>query len=215
MNIAIIPARGGSKRIKNKNSKIFFGKPIISYAIQLALKSKIFEEVIVSSNDKKIIKMSKKYGAKILFKRPKYLSKNHVPIIDVVSHAVKKIIKLNFKPVNICCIFPISPMITKGILVRSLKFLNEKKFNYVFPVTEQTYSNQNKLYIFNKIISKNKRKSQPFFDAGQFYWGTANAWKKKLNIFSDKSGIIHLSSKKFVDVNNLSDWKILEKNYKK
>ena len=75
MNIAIIPARGGSKRIKNKNSKIFFGKPIISYAIQLALKSKIFEEVIVSSNDKKIIKMSKKYGAKILFKRPKYLSK--------------------------------------------------------------------------------------------------------------------------------------------
>ena len=93
MNIAIIPARGKSKRIKNKNSKLFFGKPIITYAIELALKSKIFEEVVVTSNDEKIIKISKKYGAKVL-RRPDHLSKNSVPIIDVVSHAIKKINKL-------------------------------------------------------------------------------------------------------------------------
>lgn len=214
MNIAIIPARGGSERIKNKNLKIFFGKPIISYAINLALKSKIFREVLVTTNDKKIIKISEKYGAKIFFKRPNYLSKNSVPIIDVISHALRKINKQNLKPVNVCCIFPISPMINKKILTRSLKLLKTKKLNYVFPVTKQTYSNQNKLYVLNKKISKNKKKSKFYFDAGQFYWGTANAWKKKLNIFGNKSGILSLSSDKFVDVNYLSDWKILEKNFK-
>ena len=130
MNIAIIPARGKSKRIKNKNSKLFFGKPIITYAIELALKSKIFEEVIVTSNDEKIIKISKKYGAKAL-RRPDHLSKNSVPIIDVVSHAIKKINKLNTEPSKVCCIFPISPMITKNF-IKSLKVLNRKKLNYVF-----------------------------------------------------------------------------------
>ena len=210
MNIAIIPARGKSKRIKNKNSKLFFGKPIITYAIELALKSKIFEEVVVTSNDEKIIKISKKYGAKVL-RRPDHLSKNSVPIIDVVSHAIKKINKLNTEPSKVCCIFPISPMITKKILLKSLKVLNRKKFNYVFPVTKYTNSNQNKLFVSNDKITKDKKNSRTFFDAGQFYWGTVKAWKKKFDIFGDKSGIIHLSSKKFVDVNNSTDWKILEK----
>ena len=214
MNIAIIPARGKSKRIKNKNLKIFFGKPIISYAIKLALNSKIFKEVVVTTNDEKIIKISKKYGAKV-FKRPEHLSKNSVPIIDVVSHAIKKIEKLNLKPSKVCCIFPISPMITKKILHKGFTILNKKKLNYVFPITKDTYSNQNKLFVLNEKITKNKKKSGVFFDAGQFYWGTVAAWKKKLNIFGNKSGIINLCSKKFIDVNNLADWKTLKKNYKK
>ena len=214
MNIAIITARGGSKRIKNKNIKNFFGKPIIAYSINLALKSKIFKEVIVSTNDKKIMQISKKYGAKVLFKRPNNLSKNGVPIVDVISHALKKISKKNLKPSFVCCIFPVSPFITKKILVSSYNTLKKKKLNYIFPVTRKTYSNQNKLYIYKKKISKNKKKSQTFFDAGQFYWGSETAWKKKLNIFGLNSGIMYLSSKKFLDVNNMKDWKILEKNYK-
>ena len=112
---------------------------------------------------------------------------------------------------TVCCIFPISPMITKKILLKSLKVLNRKKFNYVFPVTKYTNSNQNKLFVSNDKITKDKKNSRTFFDAGQFYWGTVKAWKKKFDIFGDKSGIIHLSSKKFVDVNNSTDWKILEK----
>ena len=125
MNIAIIPARGGSKRIKNKNSKIFFGKPIISYAISTALKSKIFQEVIVSTENKRLIDISLKAGAKVV-KRPINLSKDKVPVIDVICHVLKKIKKSRIKPDFICCIFPVSPMIIKKILLKSLKILKKK-----------------------------------------------------------------------------------------
>ena len=215
MNIAIIPARGGSKRIKNKNFKNFFGRPIITYSIDLAKKSKLFSEIIVSTDNKKIMEISKKQGATILFKRPKHLSKDNVPIIDVIAHSIKKLRKLKLKPSNVCCIFPISPLITENTLKKSLQILKNKKLNYVFPVTKNTYSNQNQLFVSkNKTLLKNKQENK-FFDAGQFYWGRTKAWEKKLRIFSSKSGIIELNSKKIIDVNYISDWNKLKKVFKK
>ncbi len=213
MNIAIIPARGGSTRIKNKNFKYFFGKPVISYSIATALNSKLFSEVIVSTDNEKLIYVSKKAGAKVFFKRPNYLSKNNIPIIDVVSHAIKELKKNNFEPTNVCCIFPVSPLLTKEMLIKGLSYLKKKKLNYVFPVTNYTNSNLNKLIIHNGKISKNKIKGKIFFDAGQFYWGKTSAWKKKLKIFGSNSGVLNLSSSKLVDVNIPSDWQILKKNY--
>lgn len=213
MNIAIIPARGGSRRIKNKNSKIFFGKPIISYAISTALNSKIFKEVIVSTNESKIARISKISGAKTYFKRPKYLSKNNVPIIDVISYVLKKLEKQRVKPKYVCCIFPISPMIKKNLLNDGLQILKEKKYDYVISVTKKTYSNQNKLYAMKNKISKNVKKSKVFYDAGQFCWGKSEAWKKKSKIFGTNSGIKILNSKKFIDVNYPKDWEILKKNF--
>ena len=129
------------------------------------------------------MQISKKYGAKVLFKRPNNLSKNGVPIVDVISHALKKNQKKKFKTKFCLLHISCSPFITKKILVSSYNTLKKKKLNYIFPVTKKTYSNQNKLYIYKKKISKNKKNLKTFFDAGQFYWGSETAWKKKLNIF--------------------------------
>ena len=215
MNIAIIPARGGSKRIKNKNFKNFFGRPIITYSIDLAKKSKLFSEIIVSTDNKKIMKISKKQGATILFKRPKYLSKDNAPIIDVIAHSIKRLRKLRLKPSNVCCIFPVSPLIKKNTLKKSLQILKNKRLNYVFPVTKNTHSNQNQLFVSkNKTLLKNKKENK-FFDAGQFYWGRAKAWENKIEIFSSKSGVIELNSKKTIDVNYISDWNRLKTIFKK
>ena len=109
MNIAIIPARGGSKRIKNKNIRSFLGKPIISYPIKEILKSKIFDKVIVSTDNDKIANIAKIYGGEILFKRPKELSGDYSNTQEVIVHAINWIEQNIAKPKNICCIYPTSP----------------------------------------------------------------------------------------------------------
>lgn len=121
MNIAIIPARAGSKRIKNKNIKLFNGKPIIYYAIKKAINSKIFKKVIVSTDSYKIKKISEKYGADVPFLRPDSLSDDFAGTIDVIKHAIKKISNKNDKNLNICCIYPATPLLKKNDLINSYK----------------------------------------------------------------------------------------------
>ena len=121
MNIAIIPARSKSKRIKNKNIKLFFGKPIIFYSIDLALKSKIFDKVIVSTDSKKIKKIAEKYGAEVPFIRPKNLSNDFVGTPTVVKHAVNWCKKKGLSIKNICCIYPTTPLLEKKYLIEGLK----------------------------------------------------------------------------------------------
>ena len=118
MNIALIIARIGSKRIKNKNIKPFFGKPVIAYPIINALNSKIFSRVIVSTESKKISSISKFYGAEVPFKRPKKLANNETSTIKVIQHAINKL-SLKKKSINVCCIYPVTPLLNKNILIRS------------------------------------------------------------------------------------------------
>ncbi len=124
--IAIIPARGGSKRIKNKNIKLFFNRPIISYAIKNAKNSKLFDEIIVSTDDLKIKKIAKKLGASVPFLRPKKISGNFTPLADVMSHAIK-IITQQYKDIYaVCCIFPATPLLEPKDLRNSFKFFFKK-----------------------------------------------------------------------------------------
>ena len=217
--IAIIPARIGSKRIKEKNIKYFFKKPIIAYSILLAKKSELFKKIIVSTDSKKIANISKKYGASIDFLRPKRLTAEGVSIVEVLSHAIKKI-KKKYSFSYTCCIFPVAPMIETKDLRKSLKILQKNNFDYIFPVYKSKKQDEclllNNNGTIKKVIKNPKNyKSILYNDAGQYYWGKKKAWESKKKIYGKKSLIIKLEKDKAIDVNTTDDWNDLIKIYKK
>jgi pseudaminic acid cytidylyltransferase len=227
MNIAIIPAKKKSTRIKNKNIKLFNGKPIIYWTIKAALDSKVFDKIIVSTDSTKIRKIAKKYGAEAPFLRPKNLTGDLIPIKPVICHAIKYIEKKNIHINNICCLFPASPFIKKKNIQNGLKMITKnKKINFVFVAQEiekkysrSFYLQQNKLNISNKKFENFNTQKIPkiFIDAGQFYWANKKNWFNK-TIFSKNSKFIKIFSKESVDIDTNEDWRnaiIMEKKLKK
>ena len=221
MNIAIIPARGGSKRILNKNIKKFHGKPIIAWTIECAVKSNLFDKIIVSTDDKKIARVVKKIGAEVPFIRPTSLAKNSVGIKDVIFHSVSWLLKNNVKPKYICCMFPTAPLMKTMDVRLGYNKIKKNKYNYVFSSTTFPTS------IFRSFYSDNKKTPKPcfpkkftktfrnktnfFYDAGQFYWGKTEAWLNKKNIFAKYSSIIEIPRWRAVDINTLEDWNVANK----
>lgn len=214
-NIAIITARGGSKRLKNKNILSFLGKPLIVYSILAAKRTGIFDEVYVSTDSKKIEKISNKFGAKIPFLREKKLSD------DITgTHAVVKnfIIKLNLKNVdNICCLYPTAPLMKHTDIIKGMKLLKKNKNRYVFSCTRVELNNF-VYFCVNKTDSlkdinyvKYKKKRSIFFtDAAQFYWASKNTWLKNDKIISKNSKIIEIPFERSQDLNGELDLKILK-----
>ena len=181
MIVAIIPARGGSKRIPRKNIKEFCGKPMISWAIEEAKNSKLFDHIIVSTDDSEIKKISESYGAIVPFIRPADISDDHTPTVPVISHAVKEVDAL-FKNVDYaCCIYPCSPLLKASDLVKSFNLLQSSKEDYVYPVVEYPHSifrsmrqtkNGKMQFIYPEFeLTRTQDLEETFHDAGQFYWG--------------------------------------------
>ncbi len=217
---AVIPARSGSNRIKNKNIKNFFGYPIIKYSITLAKKSKLFNAVIVTTDSRKIAEISKKAGAKVFFFRPKHLSKNKVPTLNVIKHTANFLKKNNIRVNFICCIYPTAVLITKKKLKLAFSHIKKNKYNYVIPISKFRLSNETYLEVSNKNIIKKKHKLNNFkknffYDTGQFYFGKFSAWLNKKPFFNGKSKAIFLKKNEFVDVNNEIDWNLLKKLFNK
>jgi N-acylneuraminate cytidylyltransferase len=223
MIIAVIPARKGSKRIKNKNIKLFLGKPIIDYSISEAKKSRIFKEIIVSTNSIKILKHSIKLGAKNSFIRAEKISDDKTGILEVM-HDAAKLIKKKYKNIKyLCCIFAASPLIKSIDLRKAFSEIKTGKFDYVFSATNYSYPIERAFKIKKnkiKMINKNnyKKKSQFFdetyHDAGQFYFGKIESWLKKKIIFSKNSKIIKLPNWRVQDIDVKDDWKRAENLYK-
>jgi N-acylneuraminate cytidylyltransferase len=220
-SIAVIPARKNSKRIKNKNIKLFFGKPIIYYSIYNLKKSGLFSKIIVTTDCIKIAKIAKKFGASIDFIRPAYLSNDRIGTLDVINHAVKFLKKKGEIYKYVCCVYPVAPLINPIIFKRCFNILKKFNFNYVFPVSVQQGSNKTFLMLNeNKTIKKKihnlkkKNNVKCYNDTGQYYWGKFEAWIEKRKIFSSKTKVVVLPKNSFVDVNTISDWKILLKLYK-
>ncbi len=216
MKIAIIPARANSKRIKNKNIINFFNKPIIYWPIQMAKKSKIFKRIFVSTDSKKISKISQKYGAEVPFLRPKKISNDKAGILEVVKHLIIFLEKKKIKFDYVCCIFATAPFVNKKIIQRSFKMLKKGNFDFVFGAVKienhylrSFYIKNKKLHMLNERFynSPESITTQAFVDSGQFYWGTKKAWKKNKIIFSKNSSFIPLDGKKFRDINTLKDLK--------
>ena len=222
MNIAIIPARGGSKRIPRKNIKAFSGKPMIAYAITAAKESGLFEHIIVSTDDEEIAQIAIACGAKAPFVRPTELANDYAATVPVIAHGIEICRTLGWTFEQVCCIYPGVPFIQIDDLRGALGRMNHSDADYCFPVTEYPSAIQRAL----KLLSNGKM--QPFFpefeltriqetepayyDAGQFYWGKVNAWLKNPKIHSSGLGYV-LPNWRVVDIDTPDDWKRAELIY--
>ena len=221
MKIAIIPARKGSKRIKNKNIKLFNGRPIISYAIQAAIKSKIFDKVICSTDCDKIAKIAINCGARVPFKRSKKYSDDYTSTQSVIKYNINK---LNLDSNSaICCIYPTTPFLNYKDIIKSYKILIKNKSRFVFAATKyrsnpyRSFKLDNKNYtkmVFSKNYNKRSQNLEClYYDSGQYYWGYLKTWMKNKKIF-DNSIIIETDPLKSIDINTIEDWKFAEGIYK-
>ena len=222
-NLCIIPARGGSKRIPKKNIKDFLGKPIIAYSIEAAIDSGLFDKIMVSTDDKDIVKISRQYGASVPFLRSHENANDHAVLSDVVDEVLNKYKSSSHNFENICCILPTAPFISAEKLQQAYKKLNEEKWNAVFPVLEFSFPIQRSLQIENDKVSMVWKKylntrSQDlpsrYHDAGQFYWFKHDNFVRNKRIYSDNSGVIIISQLEAQDIDTEIDWKLAELKYK-
>lgn len=219
MIIAIIPARGGSKRIKNKNIKDFCGKPIISYAIKLALESNIFDKVFVSTDNKNISDLSIKYGASIKSLRPKYLSNDFSTTIDVIKYEIQNL-NINNNDI-VCCIYPTTPLLKCEFLKQGLDKLDRKSFCFSAckfesnPLRGFFVRNEKIILLDNKLENARSQDLESiYYDAGQFYYGYADTFLDKKGIFIEDSKIVLIPSYLVTDINTQEDWDYAELKYK-
>jgi len=224
MNICVIPARGGSKRIPRKNIKKFNGKPIIAYSIEAALKSNCFDQVIVSTDDDEIAEVAKKYGAQVPFLRPDELSNDYAGTIPVIKHAIEWMEDNKSSVENVCCLYATAPFIRPQIISQAYQQLNNSKADYCFSVTSFVFPIQRAI----KIVEKNKvsmfypehfnTRSQDleeaYHDAGQFYWGKAQAFKDELQIFTEVATPYILPRYLVQDIDTPEDWIRAESMYR-
>lgn len=214
-NIAIIPARGGSKRIPKKNIKDFCGKPIIAYSIEAALASNLFDEIMVSTDDEEIAEVAKKYGAKIPFNRSEKNSNDVAILNDVIEEVLERYKNEGRHFEYGCCILPTAPFITTEQLKQAFEMLLNNSFDSVRPIVKFSYPIQrafkllpdNSVQMFNPehLKTRSQDLEPAYHDAGQFYWFKTD----KTLSGSFKGGII-ISETEAQDIDTLEDWKIAE-----
>jgi N-acylneuraminate cytidylyltransferase len=221
-NIAIIPARGGSKRIPKKNIKPFLGKPIIEYSIATALASKLFERVIVSTDDEEIAKIATSAGAEVPFMRSKENSSDFAGTTDVLFEVINRLEQLDLFYKYLCCLYPTSPFVTPQKLEAGYKLLLEG-YDTVFPVCLFSYpilralqiNDQRKVeMIWPENLNKRSQDIAPaYHDAGQFYWANTEAVMNKKSLLTGNSASLILSELEVQDIDNETDWKLAELKY--
>ncbi|MDR0890825.1 MAG: pseudaminic acid cytidylyltransferase [Endomicrobium sp.] len=220
-NLCIIPARGGSKRIPRKNIKDFFGKPIIAYSIEAAIKSNLFDEIMVSTDDNEICEISKQYGANVPFMRSALTSNDYASTSDVILEVLKCYNDIGKRYDNVACIYPTAPFITENILLKAFSMLN-KEIDSVFTMVAYSYPIQRGLHIIDgkvKMINEEFRltRSQDlekiYHDAGQFYISKIETYLKEKTFWGENTAGIELSELEVQDLDTLTDWKLAEMKY--
>ena len=224
MNICVIPARGGSKRIPRKNIKEFNGKPIIAYSIEAALESNCFDQVIVSTDDDEIAEISKTYGAKVPFIRPAELSNDYAGTIPVIKHTIEWLEGHNNAVDNVCCLYATAPFIQSQTISKAFQQLLESKADYCFSVTSFAFPIQRSLRITQddkvgmfypeNFNVRSQDLEESYHDAGQFYWGKAQAFKDELPIFSEAASPYILPRYLVQDIDTTEDWIRAEAMYR-
>jgi pseudaminic acid cytidylyltransferase len=214
MNIAVIPARGGSQRIPKKNIWPFCGKPMIAYAIETALASKNIEKVIVSTDSEEIANVAEEHGAEIPFLRPENLSDHHTPTAPVIAHAVAELQKSGQAVENACCIYPCTPLLTADCLDDLYEKMLAGDHLFAYPVVLYSHpiqramrmSPEGKMSLFQPEheLTRTQDLEPAFHDAGQFYWGKAVAWLSGKKMHTDGIGV-QVSSRMVVDIDHVED----------
>lgn len=220
MNIAIIPARGGSKRIPRKNIKNFHGKPLIAYSIEAAIASQCFDRIIVSTDDLEIAEIARKYGAEVPFIRPKDISNDFATTLDVMQHALTWCKEAEMEIENVCCIYATAPFLQPEYIKQGLDSLLIHDVSYTFSVTSFPFPIQraikldsnDKVNMFQPehLNTRSQDLEEAYHDAGQFYWGKCEAYMKGEVIFSEMSKAIIIPRNLTQDIDTEEDWKFAE-----
>lgn len=217
--IAIIPARGGSKRIPKKNIKNFMGSPAISYAIKAALKSNLFDTVMVSTDSKEIAEIALKYGAKVPFFRTEKNSDDFASTDDVIKEVLKYYSEKGEQFDYGCCIYPVNPFINVTKLIKGFDKLESTNFDCIFSAVKYSYPVQRAFRIKNdrmkmtdsdNYLTRSQDLDETYHDAGQFYWFRIKSFIKYQRLWTDNTGIIELDINDVHDIDTQDDWKIAE-----
>lgn len=217
MKIAIIPARGGSKRIPRKNIKDFNGKPIIAYSIEAALNSGCFDKVIVSTDDQEIADVAKQFGAEVPFIRPDNVSDDYATTADVLLHAIEWYEEKGLVIEQLCCIYATAPFIEISDIKNTYDiWLKDSTADYCFPVCEfpfpiqravkLTDSGRVEMFQPEHFNTRSQDLENGYHDIGQFYWGTPEAYKKGIPMFSNRAIAYPISRQRVVDLDTPQDW---------
>ncbi|MGK0308792.1 MAG: pseudaminic acid cytidylyltransferase [Urechidicola sp.] len=222
--LAIIPARGGSKRIPRKNIKNFLGKPIIAYAIENAINSQLFDEIMVSTDDEVIAEIALSYGAKVPFKRSEKNSSDSATTIDVIKEVIFSYEKLGRHFEYASCIYPCTPLLSKEKLKESFYLLKKSDLDCVFPIIKYGFPIQRAVRLNDKgliemfqpehLITRSQDLESSFHDAGQFYSFNVNNLVSKQKLITKLTGHIEVSEMEAQDIDNLVDWQLAELKYK-
>ncbi len=221
-NIAIITARGGSKRIPKKNIKLFCGKPIIAYSIDAALKSELFDEVMVSTDSDEIAQIAESYGASVPFLRSAETSNDYATTSDVLIEVLNEYVKMGKEIQHACCLYPTAPFISDARLIEGYNTLMGKQADSLIPVVRFSYPPQRALcdekgylrFAHPEFETARSQDLEPLFhDAGQFYFFRVESFLREKSFFRGEVAYLELSEMEVQDIDNETDWKLAELKY--
>jgi pseudaminic acid cytidylyltransferase len=220
MRIAVIPARGGSKRIPRKNINPFNGKPMIAWSIEAAKSSGLFEHIIVSTDDEEIAEVSKQWGAEVPFIRPEELSNDYASTTKVIAHATQWGLDEGFDLKSVCCIYATAPFVHLEDIKRGCEALDSGDWDYAFTVTnfaapifrsfKQSEHGGLEMFFPEHFGARSQDLPVALHDAGQFYWGRPEAWIEGKLIFASGSKPILIPRWRVQDIDTQEDWDCAE-----
>jgi len=220
MKIAVIPARGGSKRIPRKNIKPFSGKPMIAWSIEAAKSSGLFDRIIVSTDDAEIAEVAKQWGAEVPFMRPEALSNDHAGTTPVIAHATQWALAQGMDVEAVCCIYATAPFVQVDDLKRGWEALESGDWDYAFTVTDfaapifrafrQTKEGGIEMFYPEHFAARSQDLPVALHDAGQFYWGRPAAWIEGKRIFDHRSKPVLIPRWRVQDIDTPDDWERAE-----
>ena len=223
MIIAVIPARGGSKRLPRKNIRSFCGRPVIAYSIDAARESRLFDRIIVSTDDDEVAAVATELGAEVPFRRPAELADDFTPTIPVIRHAVQQLSTPQTKVTHACCIYATAPFVASASLQQAFALLqDDAQLDFAFPITTFPFpifrslkQTNHRVEMFFPQHEKTRSQDLPeaWHDVGQFYWGTAQAWQTCDGIFSARTAGIPIPRYRVQDIDTEEDWRRAELMY--
>ncbi|PDT81734.1 pseudaminic acid cytidylyltransferase [Sinorhizobium sp. BJ1] len=216
MKLAVIPARGGSKRIPRKNIKQFAGKPMITWSIDAAIESGCFDRVIVSTDDQEIAEIARQSGAEVPFLRPAELSDDYATTSDVIRHAINWLAESDVSPERVCCIYATAPFLRASDLARGFDLLEERGADFAFSATSYAFPIQRAIRLTSEgrvemlmpeqFSTRSQDLDEVYHDAGQFYWGRSEAWLSGKPVFSSFATALILPRYLVQDIDMPDDW---------
>ncbi len=224
MRLALIPARGGSKRIPGKNIRFFCGKPILAFSIQTAQASCLFDRILVSTDSDDIAEVARQYGAEVPFLRSAHNADDHADLLSVIREVVEQLQSEGESYDEVCCLLPTAPLVTAACLQQAHGLFQREGYDCVFPMVRFGYPIQRALGLTPSgavsmlqpefYPSRSQDLPPAFHDAGQFYWLRPAACLAAGRLFTEHAGGVEISELAAQDIDNETDWALCELKYK-